>query len=69
MVTYKERQSTLKHYVLRKDEIVLGTFGNLKKVVDYINQQGIKASYHTLARKREFPISYKGYLIDYVKHF
>jgi hypothetical protein len=66
MTTYKEQKENKKNYVLLKDSKVLGTFGNLKKLCDFMKEE--KFSYWTLARKKIYPIEYKGYIIFWVKH-
>ncbi len=68
MVTYKERQQNIKHYVLIKEGVPLGTFGNLKKVVEFMNGTDFP-SYWTLIRKSENPMVYKEYSICQVKHY
>jgi len=65
MSTYKEQQANKKSFVLLKNGIVLGTFGNLKKVTDF-NEY---FSYWTLSRHSDFPIKYKGFEIYKVKHY
>ena len=37
MPTYKERQENLEYFVLLDGDNVLGTFGNLKKVCDFLD--------------------------------
>lgn len=68
MTTYQERKENLHYYVLQKDGEVLATFGNLRKVVSFMEQLGVNASYATLSRRKDFPVEYKGYDIWYVKH-
>ncbi|WP_138535694.1 hypothetical protein [Polaribacter aestuariivivens] len=60
MVTYKEQQENKKAYVLLKDCELIGVFGNIKKVCDFMNGEDFY-SYNTLIRKKEYPILYKGY--------
>ena len=68
MVTYKEQKENKKAFVLLKDCVVLGSFGNLKKVCDFMNGKDFY-SYNTIIRKKEYPILYKGYKIYKVKHY
>ncbi|MCH7783925.1 MAG: hypothetical protein IIB06_00705 [Bacteroidetes bacterium] len=67
MATYKEQQENRKSYVLLKDCEVLGTFGNLKKICEFMEGEDFY-SYNTIIRKKDFPILYKGYKIFKVKH-
>ena len=67
MVTYKEQQKNKKYFVLLKDGVPLGTFGNLKKITEFVTDEDFP-SYWTLVRKSEYPISYNQYLIYKVKH-
>ena len=67
MTTYKEQQKNKQYYVLLSNCEVLGTFGNLKKVCEFMNGQDFY-SYHTLVKK-DFPISYNGYKLFKVKHY
>jgi hypothetical protein len=67
MATYKERKAKLENYVLLKDGIPLGTFGNLKKVVDFMDGEEFP-SYWTLVRKKDNPIEFDKYSIFLVKH-
>ena len=59
--TYKEQRDSKKYFVLLKDCNVLGTFGNLKKVCEFMKGKDFY-SYHTLVKK-EFPVTYKEYKI------
>lgn len=68
MVTYKEQQKNKKYYVLLKDGVPLGTFGNLKKVVEFVEDKDFP-SYWTLVRKDENPLEGGEYLIYKVKHY
>ena len=69
MTTYKERQENLQMYVLQEGCEVLGTFGNLKKVCDYLEEQNKDFySYNTAVRKKEYPISKGEIKIYKVKH-
>lgn len=68
MVTYKERQEKKKYYLLLKEGVPLGTFGNLKKITEFMEGKEFP-SYWTLVRKEENPISFGEYQIYKVKHF
>ena len=68
MTTYKERQEKKKYYVLLKDGVPLGTFGNLKKITEFIKDEDFP-SYWTLVRKEDNPLKCGEYLIYKVKHF
>ena len=68
MSTYKEQKENKKNYVLLKNHEVLGTFGNLKRLVEYMEGTEF-LSYWTLIRKKEYPIIYKDYSIFKVKHY
>lgn len=68
MNTYKEQKAKRMNYVLLKDCIVLGTFGNLKKIIEFVEDENFP-SYWTLVRKKEFPIEFDNYKIFKVKHF
>ena len=67
MTTYKERKENQFNYVLLKNNVVLGTFGNLKKITEFVENENFP-SYWTLVRKKEFPIEYLDYSIHKVKH-
>lgn len=67
MSTYKEQQEGKMYCVLVKDGIPLGTFGNLKKVVEFMEDKDFP-SYWTLVRKN-FPISHNEYEIFKVPHY
>ena len=67
MTTYKERKAKLENYVLVKDGVPLGTFGNLKKVVQFMDEKNFP-SYWTLIRKTENPITANDHLIFKVPH-
>lgn len=67
MTTYKERKAKLENYVLVKDGVPLGTFGNLKKVVEFMDGKKFP-SYWTLVRKSENPIILDNHVIYKVKH-
>jgi hypothetical protein len=68
MVTYKERKQNQQNFVLLKDGVPLGTFGNLKKVVEFVDEKYFP-SYWTLVRKKDNPLECGEYLIYKVKHF
>lgn len=67
MVTYKERQKNKKYYVLLQNGVPLGTFGNLKKITEFMDGKKFP-SYWTLVRKEENPMVFEKYLIYKVKH-
>lgn len=68
MVTYKERKENQQNFVLIKNGVPLGTFGNLKKITDFIKDDDFP-SYWTLIRKKEKPLVHNEYSIYRVKHF
>ena len=68
MTTYQERKAKLENYVLVKGGIPLGTFSNLKKVVEFMDGKEFP-SYWTLVRKKENPIIVRDYSIYKVKHY
>ena len=68
MATYKEQMSNKKSYVLLKDCDVLGTFGNLKKVCDFLDGEDFY-SYNTIIRKKNFPIIYGNFKVFKTKHY
>ncbi|UII81229.1 hypothetical protein [Flagellimonas sp. CMM7] len=68
MVTYKERQQNKKYYVLLENGVPLGTFGNLKKITEYMDGKDFP-SYWTLIRKSENPLKHGIYTIYKVKHY
>ncbi len=68
MVTYKERKENKHNFVLVKDGEVLGTFGNLRKITEIVEDDDFP-SYWTLVRKKEFPIEFMDYKIHKVKHY
>lgn len=68
MTTYKEQQKDRTNFVLLENGNVLGTFGNLKKVCDFLQNKDFY-SYNTVVRKKEFPIIYKDYSVWKVKHY
>ncbi|AXP80917.1 hypothetical protein CJ739_1832 [Mariniflexile rhizosphaerae] len=68
MTTYKERIKDKTNFVLIKNDVVLGTFGNLKKITDFVEDENFP-SYWTLVRKDEYPIEFEDYRIFKVKHY
>lgn len=68
MVTYKERMKDKMNFVLIKNDIVLGTFGNLRKITEFIENDNFP-SYWTLVRKDDYPIYFEDYRIFKVKHY
>lgn len=68
MTTYKEQIKDRKTFVLQKGCVVLATFGNLKKVCEYMAEKKFP-SYHTLVRKKDYPLTYNDYTIFKVGHF
>ena len=67
MTTYKEQQKNKMYYVLLKDGVPLGTFGNLKKITEFIKDEDFP-SYWTLVRKDLNPLEHDNYKIYKVKH-
>ena len=69
MTTYKERQQNLQMFVLQKGCVVLGTFGNLKKVCAYLDGKDFY-KYNTIVRKKDedYPITKGDYTVFKVKH-
>ena len=68
MKTYKEQIKNKTNCVLLKDRIVLGTFGSLKKIVNFVSSDEFP-SYWTLIRKKDNPIVCGNYSIFRVKHY
>lgn len=68
MVTYKERMKDKMNFVLIKNDVVLGTFGNLRKITEFVKDDNFP-SYWTLVRKDEYPIQFEDYRIFKVKHY
>ena len=68
MVTYKERIKNKMNFVLVKDGEVLGTFGNLRKITEFVEDENF-LSYWTLIRKENYPIEFGDYRIFKVKHY
>ena len=68
MATYKEQIENKMSYVLLEDCDVLGTFGNLKKVCEFMDGKDFP-SYWTLVRKKDYPLTENGYKIYKVKHY
>ena len=68
MTTYKERQENKYNFILLRKGVPLGTFGNLKKVVEFMGEEDFP-SYWTLIRKSQYPLVYEDYSIYKVKHY
>lgn len=68
MTTYKERKENQYNFVLLKKGVVIGTFGNLRKITEFVEDDNFP-SYWTLVRKKEFPIEFMDYRIHKVKHY
>lgn len=72
MTTYKEQQKDKKSFVLLKNDTPIATFGNLKKVVEYVVDNFEKEdfpSYWTLVRRSKYPIITGDYKIYKVFHY
>lgn len=54
MATYKEQRKNRMYYVLLKDGVPLGAFGNLKKIMEFVEDKNFP-SYWTLVRKDKNP--------------
>lgn len=67
---YQDHIKNLQNFVLIQDLIVLGTFGNLRKLVNFIKDDDFP-SYWTLIRIKEedYPIEYNNYSIFKVRHY
>lgn len=68
MTTYKEQQKNKMYYVLLKDGVPLGTFGNLKKITEFVKDDDFP-SYWTLIRDKDFPKKNGNYEIYKLKHY
>ena len=70
MNTYKEQQENKHNFVLMKDNNIIGTFGNLRKLCNFIVDESFP-SYWTLVRKSEedYPLNTGDYTIFKVKHY
>ena len=68
MTTYKERKENQYNFVLVKDDVVIGTYGNLRKITELVEDDNFP-SYWTLVRKKEYPIVFGYYKIFKVKHY
>lgn len=68
MATYKEQMKDKQYYVLMHRDVVFATFGNLKKVCNYMAGQDFP-KYNTIVRKKENPIIYKDYKLFKVNHY
>lgn len=69
MNTYKEQQENRHNFVLMKNDEVIGTFGNLKKLCNFVEDESF-LSYWTLVRKNisDYPLKIGIYTIFKVKH-
>jgi hypothetical protein len=68
MTTYKERKENQYNFVLLKEGVVIGTYGNLRKITEFVKEDNFP-SYWTLVRKKENPIEFANYKIYKVKHY
>lgn len=68
MTTYEEGKKHRYTHVLVKSGEVVATFGNLKKVIEYLSGEPGIPSYWTLTRKAENPLSFGEYRVWKVKH-
>ena len=68
MNTYKDRKEKQRIYVLIKNNIVIATYGSLKKITELVKDDNFP-SYWTLVRKKENPIIFDDYQIHKVKHY
>lgn len=70
MISYKEQQENKHNFVLMKENEVIGTFGNLRKLCNYVTDESF-LSYWTLVRKKdsEYPLKSGVYTIFKVKHY
>lgn len=68
MITYKEQIKNKRNFVLVKNDVVIATFGNLRKLVDFVKDEKFP-SYWTLIRKKKYPIIFNEYAIYKVKQF
>lgn len=68
MVRYKDRKNNTFYYTLMKDCEVLGTFGNLKALCSFVEDENFP-SYWTLIRKKEDLFYAGSYKIQRVKHY
>jgi hypothetical protein len=65
---YEDYIKNKTNYVLLKGLDVIGTFGNLRKAINFITDDK-HPSYWTLIRKQENPINFNEYKIFRVKHY
>ena len=65
-VPYSDRMESKKYYVLLEDKDVLGVFGSLRKVCEYMGKKF--PSYWTLVRKDFDKFEYKNYSLQIIKH-
>lgn len=68
MKTYKEQIENKTNLVLVNGNNIMGTFGNLRKVVKFMEHENFP-SYWTIIRKKGNPIICKNYAIFKVKHY
>lgn len=70
MSTYKEQIENKYSFVLVDNGKILATFGNLRKVTNYMKDKRIEdfPSYWTIIRRKGFPIDYGQYQIAKVRH-
>jgi len=67
MATYKEQIKNRKSFVLQLNDSVVASFGNLKKVCNFMKGKDFP-KYNTIVRKKEYPITHKNYTLYKVKH-
>jgi len=67
-VSYKEQQENNYNFVLMKDNDVIGTFGNLRKLCNFVTDKSFPI-YWTLVRKdeKDYPLKSGNYIIFKVK--
>jgi len=67
---HQEYIGNRKSFVLLRNNTVLGTFGNLRKVINFMKDEKFY-SYWTVIRIKEdkYPIVYQDYSIFKVKHY
>jgi len=70
MNTYKEQQENKHNFVLMKENNIIGTFGNLRKLCNFVTDNTFP-SYWTLIRKnkKNYPLEIGNYIIFKVKHY
>lgn len=67
MNTYTERKNSRRNWVLLENGEVIATFGSLRKICEYVEDDSFP-SYWTLIREKDFPIITGEYKIYKVKH-